>query len=100
MDLLCGHCFLRRKKSLQLLESVHFHINRYLIPRGFIILEKLSALLILFCFVQDFDITVTYTDPSGAVRLRKVKGRDLSASWVLENPNNVNRDQPTSLEVL
>ncbi|PON89913.1 Galacturonosyltransferase [Trema orientale] len=39
-----------------------------------------------------------YTDPSGAFRLRKVKGRDLSASWVLENPNI--RDQPKSLETV
>ncbi|XP_062081537.1 probable galacturonosyltransferase 3 [Humulus lupulus] len=49
---------------------------------------------------QDIDITVTYTDPSGAVRLRKVKGRDLSASWVLEHPNNVNSDPPKRLETL
>ncbi|KAF4373980.1 hypothetical protein F8388_007886 [Cannabis sativa] len=49
---------------------------------------------------QDFDITVMYTDPSGAVRLRKVKGRDLSASWVLEHPNNANSDQPQRLEIL
>ncbi|PON45035.1 Galacturonosyltransferase [Parasponia andersonii] len=39
-----------------------------------------------------------YTDPFGAFRLRKVKGRDLSASWVLENPNS--RDQPKSLETV
>lgn len=40
---------------------------------------------------------MTYTDPSGAVRLRKVKGKDLSASWVLENPNT--RDQQKNFEV-
>lgn len=42
---------------------------------------------------------MTYTDTSGAVQLRRVKMKDLSASWVLENPNDVKHVQPNSLQV-
>ncbi|XP_024031371.1 probable galacturonosyltransferase 3 [Morus notabilis] len=49
---------------------------------------------------KDIDITVTYTDTSGAVQLRRVKMKDLSASWVLENPNDVKHVQPNSLQTV
>lgn len=35
-------------------------------------------------YVQDFDITATYTDASGEVKLHTVKTSDLSSSWVIE----------------
>ncbi|KAL5562343.1 hypothetical protein UlMin_032090 [Ulmus minor] len=47
---------------------------------------------------QDIDVIVTYSDMSGALRLRRVKMKDLSASWVLEHPSNVNHEQPKNLE--
>lgn len=56
-------------------------------------------MLRFFVFIQDIDIIATYSDTSGAIRISRVKMRDLSASWVLENPNDGNHDQPKSLEV-
>lgn len=53
----------------------------------------------VFCFQQDIDIIATYSDTSGAVRIGKVKMKDLSASWVLKDPSDGNHDQPKSLEV-
>lgn len=50
-------------------------------------------------FIQDIDIIASYSDTSGAVRISRVKMRDLSASWVLENPIDRNHDQPKSWEV-
>ncbi|KAB2047786.1 hypothetical protein ES319_A13G070500v1 [Gossypium barbadense] len=35
---------------------------------------------------KDIDIIATYSDASGTIRTRRVKMKDLSASWVLENP--------------
>ncbi|KAK1437831.1 hypothetical protein QVD17_03631 [Tagetes erecta] len=35
---------------------------------------------------KDIDIIVTYTDTSGAIKIRTVKSKDLSASWVWQNP--------------
>ncbi|KAL1554530.1 putative galacturonosyltransferase 3, variant 2 [Salvia divinorum] len=35
---------------------------------------------------KDFDIIVTYSDPSGAVQVGSVRSRDLSSSWVWRNP--------------
>ncbi|KAM4089581.1 hypothetical protein ACB094_07G164000 [Castanea mollissima] len=49
---------------------------------------------------QDIDIIATYSDTSGAIRISRVKMRDLSASWVWENPMDVHRDQSTSSETV
>nr|POE60348.1 putative galacturonosyltransferase 3 [Quercus suber] len=49
---------------------------------------------------QDIDIIATYSDTSGAIRISRVKMRDLSASWVWENPMDVHHDQSTSSEWL
>ena len=57
-------------------------------------------MLIFIHFIQDIDIIATYSDPSGAIRISRVKMRDLSASWVWENPMDVHPDQSTSSEVL
>jgi len=35
-------------------------------------------------YVQNIDITTTYTDASGVVKTHTVKSRDLSSSWVIE----------------
>lgn len=43
---------------------------------------------------MDINIIATYSDTSGAVRTSRVKMRDLSPSWVLENPADKNHDQP------
>lgn len=42
---------------------------------------------------KDIDIIVTYTDTSGAVRIRNVKSKDLSASWIWKTPINDNHEQ-------
>lgn len=57
-------------------------------------------MLIFIHFIQDFDIVATYSDASGAVRISRVKMRDLSASWVWENPMDGNLDQPQISQVL
>nr|XP_023913647.1 probable galacturonosyltransferase 3 isoform X1 [Quercus suber] len=49
---------------------------------------------------QDIDIIATYSDTSGAIRISRVKMRDLSASWVWENPMDVHHDQSTSSETV
>ncbi|XP_015882881.2 probable galacturonosyltransferase 3 [Ziziphus jujuba] len=49
---------------------------------------------------KDIDIIASYSDTSGAVRISRVKMRDLSASWVLENPIDRNHDQPKSWETV
>ncbi|KAF8405542.1 hypothetical protein HHK36_010449 [Tetracentron sinense] len=54
----------------------------------------------LFISMQDMDIVATYSDASGAVQISTVKSKDLSASWVWENPIDRNRDQPKSAQVL
>lgn len=36
--------------------------------------------------VEDIDIMVTYSDSSGAIRVRSVKAKDLSPSWVWQTP--------------
>ncbi|PSS21816.1 Galacturonosyltransferase [Actinidia chinensis var. chinensis] len=43
---------------------------------------------------KDIDIIVTYTDISGSVRIRTVKSRDLSASWVWKSASDEDNDQP------
>lgn len=45
---------------------------------------------------KDIDIIVTYSDISGAVLIRSVKSKDLSASWVWKNPIDGNHDQTKS----
>ena len=40
--------------------------------------------------VQDIDIIVTCNDLSGSMKMRSVKSRDLSASWVWKDPGGVN----------
>ncbi|GMP37265.1 hypothetical protein CsSME_00009030 [Camellia sinensis var. sinensis] len=49
---------------------------------------------------KDIDIIVTYSDTSGSVRIRTVKSRDLSASWVWRSPTDENIDQPKSSQTL
>lgn len=51
-------------------------------------------------FVQDIDIIVTYTDTSGSVRIRTVKSRDLSASWIWRSPTDENTDHQNSSQVV
>lgn len=42
---------------------------------------------------KDIEIMVTYSAPSGAIQVRTVRSRDLSASWVWRSPGDQNRDQ-------
>ncbi|XP_062176723.1 probable galacturonosyltransferase 3 isoform X2 [Alnus glutinosa] len=49
---------------------------------------------------KDFDIIATYSDASGAVRISRVKMRDLSASWVWENRMDGNHDQPQTSQAV
>lgn len=44
---------------------------------------------------KDIEILVSYSDPSGDVRIRSVKSKDLSASWVWKIPLDENHDQTT-----
>lgn len=57
-------------------------------------------MLIAAHFIQDIDIIATYSDTSGAVRIGRVKMRDLSASWVWENPLDANHKKSRSSQVL
>lgn len=50
--------------------------------------------------IQDVDIIATYSDTFGAVRISRVKMRDLSSSWVLKNPSAGNHEQPNSVQVI
>ncbi|MBA0675712.1 hypothetical protein Goari_017237 [Gossypium aridum] len=47
---------------------------------------------------KDLDIIATYSDVSGTIRTCRVKMKDLSASWVLENPINVDKVQVLKLK--
>ncbi|KAG4212844.1 hypothetical protein ERO13_A01G010900v2 [Gossypium hirsutum] len=49
---------------------------------------------------KDLDIIATYSDVSGTIRTCRVKMKDLSASWVLENPINVDKVQGSQVQVL
>lgn len=49
---------------------------------------------------KDIDIIATYSDASGTIRTSRVKMKDLSASWVLENPINGDPDKPKGSQVL
>ncbi|XP_057966306.1 probable galacturonosyltransferase 3 isoform X2 [Malania oleifera] len=42
---------------------------------------------------KDIDIIAAYSDASGTVKISSVRTRDLSASWVWENPIGENHDQ-------
>uniref|UniRef100_A0A2P2KMV9 Hexosyltransferase n=1 Tax=Rhizophora mucronata TaxID=61149 RepID=A0A2P2KMV9_RHIMU len=42
---------------------------------------------------KDIDIIAAYSDTSGTVRLSRVNMKDLSPSWVLENPVNAGHEQ-------
>lgn len=54
---------------------------------------------IFFYFLQDIVIMVTYSDPLGAIQVRTVRSRDLSASWVWKIPGDVTHDQTRSSPV-
>ncbi|BAT77426.1 hypothetical protein LR48_Vigan04g259100 [Vigna angularis] len=49
---------------------------------------------------KDIDIIATYSDASGHVRLARLKMRDLSDSWVWENPTNGNNEYQKSSQEL
>ncbi|XP_012067171.1 probable galacturonosyltransferase 3 isoform X2 [Jatropha curcas] len=49
---------------------------------------------------KDIDIIATYSDTSGNIRIRRVQVKDLSASWVLENPTDKGHDQPKTSQTL
>ncbi|GFY89749.1 galacturonosyltransferase 3 [Actinidia rufa] len=49
---------------------------------------------------MDINIIVTYTDISGSVRIRTVKSRDLSASWVWRSASDEDNDQPKRSQML
>lgn len=40
---------------------------------------------------KDIDIIVTYTDTSGAIKIKTIKSKDLSPSWVWKNPIDDNQ---------
>ncbi|EEF28486.1 Glycosyltransferase QUASIMODO1, putative [Ricinus communis] len=49
---------------------------------------------------KDIDILATYSDASGSIRIKRVKMKDLSASWVLENPVDKDHDHPKASQVM
>ncbi|XP_059647377.1 probable galacturonosyltransferase 3 isoform X2 [Cornus florida] len=49
---------------------------------------------------QNIDIIVAYSDTSGAIRIRTVKSRDLSASWVWKSPIDKKHGQTHSSQAL
>lgn len=50
---------------------------------------------------KDIDIIATYSDASGHIRLARLKMRDLSDSWIWENPTNGNNEyQKNSQELM
>lgn len=51
-------------------------------------------------FIQDIDIVATYSDTSGAIRLGRVKMKDLSASWMWDNPIDGNHGRQRNFQVL
>ncbi|KAK4761338.1 hypothetical protein SAY87_006231 [Trapa incisa] len=48
---------------------------------------------------EDIDIVATYSDTSGAVQMGRVKMKDLSASWVWDNPTHGNHAQQRVFQV-
>lgn len=60
------------------------------------ILHDKSLSLIL---VQDTDIIVTYTDAVGDIQTSTIKAKDLSDSWVWEDPDDENHKQIKKNEV-
>ncbi|XWS68341.1 hypothetical protein CRYUN_Cryun04dG0081900 [Craigia yunnanensis] len=59
-----------------------------------------SAALMFNGNEKDIDIIATYSDVSGTIRTSRVKMKDLSASWVLENPLNRDPDKQKGSQVL
>ncbi|OMO99104.1 Glycosyl transferase, family 8 [Corchorus capsularis] len=59
-----------------------------------------SAAVMLSDAEKDVDIIATYSDASGNIRASRVKMKDLSASWVLENPSNGDPDKLKGPKVL
>ncbi|GAB2247021.1 hypothetical protein Droror1_Dr00006903 [Drosera rotundifolia] len=47
---------------------------------------------------KDIDFIVSYSDASGAVRLSSVKAKDLSSSWVWQNPINEDHEKAKRAE--
>ncbi|GLT94025.1 hypothetical protein SLE2022_117880 [Rubroshorea leprosula] len=62
--------------------------------------ETSSASVMLNDDEKDIDIIATYTDATGTLQATRVKMKDLSASWVLENPADGGNDQQKGLQVL
>lgn len=61
---------------------------------------KTALVLIFMYFIQDIDIVATYSDTSGAIRLGRVKMKDLSASWMWDNPIRGYHGQRRNFQVL
>ncbi|XWS39684.1 hypothetical protein CRYUN_Cryun18bG0076100 [Craigia yunnanensis] len=59
-----------------------------------------SAALMFNDNEKDIDIIATYSDASGTIRTSRVKMKDLSASWVLENPINGDLNKRKGSQVL
>ncbi|KAF9594662.1 hypothetical protein IFM89_034345 [Coptis chinensis] len=55
--------------------------------------ERKSGELDSYLLEEDIDIIATYTDAYGVVQISTVKSKDLSASWVWQNPDNKSHDQ-------
>lgn len=62
--------------------------------------RKTNVVLISMYFIQDIDIVATYSDTSGAIRLGRVKMKDLSASWMWDNPVDGNHGRQRNFQVL
>lgn len=75
----CDQC-LHNKEQLYIKDSKFGHIDNPLLE-------------------EDIDIIATYTDASGIIRTSTVKSKDLSASWVWQNPDNKSHDQLYSDQV-
>lgn len=45
-------------------------------------------------FVQDVEMTATYADASGALKMHKVNSKDLSDSWKWKNSNEETHANP------
>lgn len=70
------------------------HLDRKVMNLCIIYIKKTADNNIhIIYLMQDIDIIVTYSDPSGTIRVKTIRSRDLSASWVWKNPGEENRDQ-------
>lgn len=59
-----------------------------------------KAYIVTNNFIQDIDIIATYSDASGHIRQARLKMRDLSDSWIWENPTNGNNEYQKNSQVL